>query len=238
MQSARKRQGRWLSVATAVLPGPARIALEMTRRPGQTATRLALDPNFNGHWAFFLTGLGIYLTTFQLILPKVLARFHFEVQAPSDHAGLLTAKILSLVLVFVVAPVFYWLCRLLSRESRSLIAYLRLLMLSFGYWYFLAVALFVLWFVLCLGVSAAAILIEPANPAAIAFPIEKTLYAVLYIGSVVFTSATLTRAFWALAWLTSIAVALFYLLTSHFVLFPILQQAAGYLHELLIGVGI
>lgn len=234
----------WLGALSDVRAEPsrrlsARMVFDIARHPGPVGARLALDRNFNGHWAFFLAGVAAHLLAFQWLLPHVLTRFGLQTAATAS-ADLLVQKVLILATVLIVAPVFYYLCRLLSGEARRPRAYAKLVLLGFGYWYFLSIALFLVWIALCFGISLAATSINPQDPLAIAAPVERGLGFIMYVTSIVFGVATMNRSFWALKWPAAIGVGLGYLLLSHLVLFPIFERAMETLkvHAYLRGLGL
>jgi hypothetical protein len=197
------------------LPGdaagrPAPSVSGMARHPGTTATKLALDPDFRGHWTFFISGLGVHLTAFTLVLPK-LATAYLKTEYPTaDGASLLTAKIFAFISVLVVAIVFYYICSVLSSERRSPHAYMKLVALSFGYWFFLSVVLFAGWFGFSLIVMLVSVLLAPSSGASVAQSIVSSAGTAIYFGSIIVGSAAFNRPFWSFKWLTAFAVAIAY----------------------------
>ena len=219
----------WLSIA-AETPvesqphGVLAVALGLARAPMTTAMRLVDNSAYTGHWRFLLAALAVSFTTFQVVFLRALARLQ-NTAAPDNKWEFVTQQIVTVAAILIMVPIMYYACRWLSREQRPPRKYLKLAVLSYGYWYLLDTAMMLV--LIAVAIVLALALKVSGHDTAIG-PASTVLAGIgklMEFGLVIWVVAVMNHRFWSLSWAAALVIAFGYLGLTQLVIFPALQDA-------------
>lgn len=205
------------------------IALNTVWAPIRTILTLANDPTYRGEWKFLIAALGVFFALFDVLLPKLFARVQHTNFKTDRWAGL-SFEITTIAVIFVLAPVMYYLCRMLGRDRRTPRQYLRLIVLAFGYWYLLYSAISLL---AIAGTGVATVIaLKLGGGTAAGQQILRAVTALYYAAgqtSVLWLFSSLHVPFWRMRWPVALGLGVVYIVLSQGVVWPLIGKAADWL---------
>jgi hypothetical protein len=205
------------------------VAWNIIRAPIKTILLLTSDPAYRGEWKLLVASLAVFFGLFDVLLPKLFARIQHQEFVADRWAGL-SFEITTIAVIFVLAPVLYYLSRFLGRVRQLPRRYLRLVVLAFGYWYLLYAAISLL---AIAGAGIAALVAVKAGSADGAAPqIMRATGAFYYAAgqtSVLWLFSSLHVAFWRMRWPVALGLGVVYIYLSQGVAWPLIEDAADWL---------
>jgi hypothetical protein len=210
------------------------VMLSFAAAPIKTAISLARNPLYTGQWKFLLTAMGLFFSVNDILVPRILARLNHT--AIPDNRWLSLAKEIVIVAdILILAPLMYFICRLLGTIKPTPRSFLKLAVLSFGYWYLLIL-------LVDLGLGVAGGLAGGFGGPALSQQLQAAFPAVENLAEIATTAwlvSSVIRPFCGMRWWGAILATVAYILVSRLVVFPVVYQAAtamdltGWLKQLL-----
>ena len=134
----------WLSAFGDVLSSASpysvlSVIVDLAAAPARTMLRLARDNAYTGHWKLLLAGLGINYLVLQVYVPRINARLQHLPFMDNRWDG--TAQEIEIVAdILILAPLVFYACRMLGSLRPTPRSFLKLSVLTFGYWFLLMTA--------------------------------------------------------------------------------------------------
>ncbi len=198
----------------------------MALHPARTAVELTREKAFAGEWKFLIASIGIFYSLFNIVFPRILmGAVGAEV---GDKWQLLAMQIVTIGCLIILAVPTYYAGRWLSGRRQTPRAFLKLMVMGYGY-YFLLVAVLTS---LILGTLLAGIALRRYTqalelPPLFLWSLFQAVPLTIY-GAVIFIVTILNRRFWPMSSGKAFCIAVAFFGLSRLVVFPLAGQVLEY----------
>jgi hypothetical protein len=189
------------------------VVWQMMRAPVATVIRLAEDPGYRSHWVFLMASLSVYFMTIHIVLPRLIGRFRQET-VTTGKWDFVTFQTLTVVAIFIMAPLLYYVFRAVSAQQRRPGAYLKFVTLSLAYWYLLFTALLLTIMAVAVVMTLAVLGLGQATVSDTLTTALQILAFVVFEISAVAVFALMNKRFWQLGWWPIVGITAGYVVVS------------------------
>jgi hypothetical protein len=205
------------------------VMLRMARAPVRTILALAGDAAYAGQWKFLLAALGLNFSLINVVIPRLSARLG-GVSVPGTKWDGAVFQALSVLAILIMAPAMLYACRWLGSKRPTPRSFLKLAVLSFGYWHLLFAAIQIVSIPIYIALGVAAFLLAGDAASAQGVRSEPIFIGLLGWVTAFWLVAAVMRPFCDLSRGRANAIAIGYLLMSQLAVFPAIGWVANRLH--------